>query len=79
MLIPFLSLFLSFVFFFFRKDFFCMLLFGAFLCVFGNSYLSFLYIEKVSFYKFQKLTLEYELFKLYQLRKLYELCKLYEL
>ena len=56
-----------------------MLLVGAFLCVFGNSYLSFLYIEKVSFYKFQKLTLEYELFKLYQLRKLYELCKLYEL
>ena len=57
----FFSSFLPFVFFLSRKNFdiFHVLLFRAFLCVFDNIYLPFLYIEqklyKIFFYKLQKI------------------------
>ena len=76
---------LSLLFAFFQKDFdiFRLFLFGIFLCVFCNGYLSLLYREKNSFinffYTFQKLISPCELFKLYELCKLYELHKLHEL
>ena len=66
-----------------------MLFFGAFLCVFDNSYSSFFYIEKQNLYKIftsfliifvyaLKINLVYELCKIYEFYKLHELCKLYE-
>ena len=64
-----------------RLIFFCMLLFKAFLCVFDNIYLPFLYTEKkniknifISF--FICLKTNFKIWKLYELCKLYESCKL---
>ena len=63
------SILTLFVFFLLQKDFniFHVLLLEAFLCVFDNIYLPFLYIEKILFYTlficFKNLTLPYGLCK----------------
>ena len=82
----FLRLFFAFCLFLFQKDFDIIrqLLFRAFLCVFNNSYLSFLYIEKdiykKCFFICFKNEFQYRSYvcKLYELLKLCELCKFYK-